>query len=94
MAERTQGRPSVPAVSYYYRRPLSLSEMLPAVGAGIGAGVAVFYLARLFLQKTPLLREPGIDQLDERGVLVRQRPAGRTGATRPTTARRPATERR
>lgn len=79
MATTREGQPAVPAVSYYYRRPLALGELLPAIGAGIGAGLVAFYLARLYLQKTPLVREPGIDQLDERGVLVRRpRPATRT----------------
>ncbi len=44
--------------TFDYRRKLSLREQLPAVGAGIGAGMAVgasvFYLARLMLQRTPL----------------------------------------
>lgn len=39
-----------------YRRELSLKETLPAVGAGVGAGLAVFYLARLMLQRTPLVK--------------------------------------
>lgn len=40
---------------YYYRRPVGASDLLPAVGAGVVAGLAVFYVARLFLQRTPLL---------------------------------------
>jgi hypothetical protein len=69
---RTATRPKVPQASYYYRRPLRATELLSAVGAGIGAGVVVFYIARLMLQQTPLVREPGIAQLDERGVMVRR----------------------
>ncbi len=42
---------------YVYRRPLSLQEMAPAIGAGIVTGIAAFYVARLFLQRTPLLPE-------------------------------------
>jgi hypothetical protein len=42
---------------YVYRRPLSGAELLPAVGAGIVTGLAAFYVARLFLQRTPLLPE-------------------------------------
>ncbi len=72
MADNSELRRSVPATTYYYRRPLSLKEALPAVGAAVGAGVVVFYLARLFLQKTPLVREPGIAQLDDRGMVVRK----------------------
>ncbi len=67
-----QRRPVLPATSYSYRRSLSISEMLPAIGAGIGIGVAAFYVARLFLQRTPLVREPGITRLDDRGAVVRR----------------------
>lgn len=48
--------------TFDYRRRLTLQEQLPAVGAGAGAalavGVAVFYLARLMLQRTPLRDTP------------------------------------
>lgn len=40
---------------YSYRRELSLRELLPAVGVGLGVGLAAFYVARLVLQRTPLL---------------------------------------
>ncbi len=40
---------------YSYRRELSLKELLPAVGVGIGVGLATFYVARLLLQRTPLV---------------------------------------
>ena len=42
---------------YVYRRPLSGSEVLPAIGIGVAAGLTAFYVARLFLQRTPLLPE-------------------------------------
>lgn len=42
---------------YVYRRPLSGGELLPAVGIGVAAGFAAFYVARLFLERTPLLPE-------------------------------------
>jgi hypothetical protein len=42
---------------YVYRRTLSAWELVPAVGAGIVTGLAAFYLARLFLERTPLLPE-------------------------------------
>jgi hypothetical protein len=47
--ERLQG--------YVYRRPLSGSELLPAIGVGVAAGLAAFYVTRLFLERTPLLPE-------------------------------------
>ena len=43
---------------YSYRRPLGLSELLPAIGIGIGAGLFAYYVTRLMLQRTPL-RVPG-----------------------------------
>jgi hypothetical protein len=47
---------------YYYRRSLSARELLPAVGAALGAGVAVFYLTKLFLERTPLtIESPGAE---------------------------------
>ena len=42
---------------YVYRRPLSGTELLPAIGVGIVAGLAAFYVARLFTERTPLLPE-------------------------------------
>ena len=39
---------------YVYRRRLETTELLPAIGLGIGVGAAVFYIAYLFLQRTPL----------------------------------------
>jgi hypothetical protein len=43
--------------SYYYRRKLTARELVPAVAVAIGAGVAAFYLATRFMQRTPLLPE-------------------------------------
>lgn len=42
---------------YVYRRPLEAGELIPAIGAGIVTGLAAFYVARLFLERTPLLPE-------------------------------------
>jgi hypothetical protein len=42
---------------YVYRRKLSGRELLPAVGAGVATGLLAFYVARLFLERTPLLPE-------------------------------------
>jgi len=41
--------------SYYYRRPLALRELGPAIGVGIGVGLAAFYVTRLLLERTPLV---------------------------------------
>ena len=40
--------------NYYYRRPLGVRELLPAIGVAIGAGLFAFYVTRLLLQRTPL----------------------------------------
>jgi hypothetical protein len=42
---------------YVYRRPLTPMELVPAIGAGIVTGIAAFYVAKLFLERTPLLPE-------------------------------------
>jgi len=42
--------------NYYYRRRLGALELLPAIGIGVGAGLAAFYLTRLLLERTPLER--------------------------------------
>ena len=42
--------------TYYYRRSrLKGSETLRALGVGIAVGVTAFYVARIFLQRTPLV---------------------------------------
>jgi hypothetical protein len=58
MPAKSDPRESWKTDNYYYRRSLSVREMLPAVGAGIVAGAAVFYLATLLLQRTPLDAKP------------------------------------
>jgi hypothetical protein len=42
---------------YVYRRKLGVRELIPAIGAGIVTGLAAFYVARLLLERTPLLPE-------------------------------------
>lgn len=57
------------STEYTYRRKLRATELMPAIAAGVGIGVVGFYLARLFLQKTPLVpRSSGT------GVPARTRP--------------------
>lgn len=43
------------SAEYTYRRKLRATELMPAIAAGVGVGLAGFYLARLLLQKTPLV---------------------------------------
>jgi hypothetical protein len=44
---------------YSYRRTLGVRELIPALGVGIAAGLAAFYLAKLAMEKTPLRVEGG-----------------------------------
>ena len=39
---------------YVYRRDLGPRDLLPAIGVGVGVGALAFYIAYLFLQRTPL----------------------------------------
>lgn len=48
-----------PEPHYYYRRELSATELLAPVALGAGVGLAVFYLARLLAQRTPLMDGEG-----------------------------------
>ncbi len=45
------------ADEYTYRRPLTPRELVPALGVGLGVGLAAFYIARLLLERTPLRPE-------------------------------------
>jgi hypothetical protein len=53
---------------YTYRRELRASELIPAIGAGIAVGLAAFYVARLLIQRTPIVPGPlePADRLDPR----------------------------
>ena len=45
------------AREYTFRRPLTVRELVPAIGVGIAAGLAAFYIARILVERTPL--DPG-----------------------------------
>lgn len=75
---------------YTYRRDLEATELVPAIGVGVAVGLAAFYVASLFLQRTPLVsgdlavKEPPSAgdgrvprDLRPRGAERRQRPAPR-----------------
>ena len=47
-------REAPPATAYTYRRHLEPAELLPAAGVAVGVGLAAFYVAWVFLQRTPL----------------------------------------
>ena len=63
---------------YYYRRELEIRELLPAVGAAVGAGLVVFYIARLFLQRTPLGEQRGAGGVHSSAVTHRRTAAEST----------------
>ena len=58
MSEEMGGRAEIPAAEwrrgYVYRRELGSRELLPAVGAAIAVAVAVFYVTKLLIERTPL----------------------------------------
>ena len=39
---------------YYYRRSLTVRELVPALGAAAAAAAATFYVVKLLLERTPL----------------------------------------
>ena len=45
-------------VRYDDRQPVRGRALLPAIAVGLGAGLAVFYIARLFAERAPLALEP------------------------------------
>jgi len=55
--EKTPPRLTTRLDGYVFRRRLSGRELVPAIGAGIVTGLAAFYVARLLLERTPLLPE-------------------------------------
>jgi hypothetical protein len=59
MREKRQGSDSLKS-EYSYRRSLGLTELLPAIGAGVGMGVVAFYFARLVLQRARLPALPEV----------------------------------
>jgi hypothetical protein len=54
MSAKSDPRDESAGAEYSYRRTLSAGELLPAIGAGVAAGVLAFYVTRIFLQRTPL----------------------------------------
>jgi hypothetical protein len=59
MSAKSDPRDETAGAEYFYRRSLSVSEVLPAVGVGVAVGLAAFYVARLMLQRTPLVPRTG-----------------------------------
>lgn len=68
--QRSPSSHSAPS-EFYYRRGLTTRELLPAIGAAIGVGLAAFYVARLLIQRTPL--EPAPPRMPRRRPAVSPR---------------------
>jgi hypothetical protein len=54
----TKGMRDESIVRYDDRQPVRGRALLPAIAAGLGAGLAVFYIARLLAERAPLGLEP------------------------------------
>ncbi|GAC1410207.1 MAG: hypothetical protein PVSMB1_02090 [Gemmatimonadaceae bacterium] len=55
---RTFAHPEIGLIvsaEYYYRRRLGAKDLLPAIGLGVAAGLAGFYVVQLLIQRTPLV---------------------------------------
>jgi len=55
---RTFAHPEIGLIvsaEYYYRRQLGAKDLLPAIGVGVAAGLAGFYVVQLLIQRTPLV---------------------------------------
>ena len=50
------------SAEYYYRRQLGAKDLLPAVGVGVAAGLAGFYLVQLLIQRTPLVPQGALER--------------------------------
>jgi len=54
----TNGMRDESIVRYDDRQPVRGRALLPAIAAGLGVGLAVFYVARLLAERAPLALEP------------------------------------
>jgi hypothetical protein len=66
---------------YYYRRSLTARELAPAIGAAVAVGFMTFYVAKLFLERTPLRIERNDAAPPSRGPSMRP-PQPRSAAAR------------
>jgi hypothetical protein len=61
MPAKSDPRDQTADSEYFYRRALNARGLLRAIGFGATAGLGAFYLARLYLERTPLAAgRPGI----------------------------------
>ena len=57
MPSKSDPRDESGGAEYFYRRSLSVRELLPAIGVGVAAALFAFYVARIVIQRTPLAPE-------------------------------------
>lgn len=63
----TNGTRDESIVRYDDRLPVRGRALLPAIAMGVGAGLVVFYLARILAERSPLEIDP-IDATPQRGA--------------------------
>ncbi|MEP7085743.1 MAG: hypothetical protein ABI884_00290 [Gemmatimonadota bacterium] len=56
----TNGTRDVSVAGYDDRLPVRGRALLPAIALGVGAGLAVFYVARIMAERAPLVPEPAL----------------------------------
>lgn len=77
-------RQYAPEPEYSYRRRLSGTEWLPAIGIGVATGVVGFYLAKLLLQRTRLTPPPDrVAQIQRTPSMIYRRTRGAAGERLP-----------
>jgi hypothetical protein len=54
MLAKSDPRDKLGGSEYFYRRSLSGRALVRAIGVGIAGGILAFYVARIWMQRTPL----------------------------------------
>ncbi|HTE45596.1 MAG TPA: hypothetical protein VK636_10160 [Gemmatimonadaceae bacterium] len=54
MSAKSDPRNDVADSEYFYRRSLSVREIVPAIGVAVAAGLVAFYLTQTLMRRTPL----------------------------------------
>lgn len=67
---------------YYYRRSLTVRELMPAVAAAAVAGMATFYVVKLFFERTPLRAEPAGRERSRKGLRLHRSAVGESPVAR------------
>ncbi|MEP6493183.1 MAG: hypothetical protein ABJF01_10935 [bacterium] len=54
MPAKSDPRNDIADSEYFYRRSLSVRELVPAIGIAVATGLVAFYLTQTLMQRTPL----------------------------------------